>query len=266
MRLITSAIWALAVTVNAAKVSLNETSHPVLQSPDDGLPVNFGIVLYPAFQALDAFGPLDALNLLSLTRKLNLSIIAQTMDPVTTQVRFPNINRFNSTFGQAIMPTHTFDNAPPLDVLLIPGGFGLRSPDLGPLLAYIKHAYPRLKYIITVCTGSELLARTGILDGRQATTNKQAYNRAIKSGPKVKWVPEARWVADGNVWTASGVSAGIDLMFAFIDAVYGTVVSNQVSEEIEYVRNVDWRNDPFAHMVTDKPKDGPFVFDEDLVK
>ncbi|KAF3480971.1 ThiJ/PfpI family protein [Arthroderma uncinatum] len=248
MRLLNPAFWALVAAANAFP---DNTSLPLPQSPNDGLPANFGVVLFPAFQALDVFGPIDALNLLSLTRKLNLSIIAETLDPVSTQVRSPNINRFGSSFGEAVLPTHTFDTAPSLDVLLIPGGFGTEAPDLGPLLAYIKRTYPSLKYILTVCTGSELLAKTGILDGRYATTNKQVYNRVVKSGPKVNWVPEARWVADGNVWTSSGVSAGIDLTFAFIEAVYGTVVSNMVSEGMEYVRDVDWRKDPFAHYVTD---------------
>ncbi|KAM5434621.1 hypothetical protein MferCBS31731_006723 [Microsporum ferrugineum] len=253
MHLMTSAIWALAASATTAKALSDNTSQPLRPSADDGLPSSFGVLLFPEFQSLDVFGPLDALNLFSLTRKLNLSIIAEKMEPVSTQVRSTQINKFGSSFGEAIMPTHTFKNAPPLDVLLIPGGFGTEAPDLGPTLTFIKDTYPSLQYVLTVCTGSELLAKTGILDGRHATTNKQVYNRVIKSGPKVKWVPEARWVADGNVWTSSGVSAGIDLIFAFLDAVYGTVLSNQLGEGMEYVRNVDWRNDPFAHYVKDKP-------------
>ncbi|EEQ29943.1 ThiJ/PfpI family protein [Microsporum canis CBS 113480] len=227
MHLMTSAIWVLAASATTAKALSDNTSQPLRPSADDGLPSSFGVLLFPEFQSLDVFGPLD--------------------------VRSTQINKFGSSFGEAIMPTHTFKNAPPLDVLLIPGGFGTEAPDIGPALAFIKDTYPSLRYVLTVCTGSELLAKTGILDGRHATTNKQVYNRVIKSGPKVKWVPEARWVADGNVWTSSGVSAGIDLMFAFLDAVYGTVLSNQLSEGMEYVRNVDWRNDPFAHYVKDKP-------------
>ncbi|EFR05488.1 DJ-1/PfpI family protein [Nannizzia gypsea CBS 118893] len=252
MRFITSAICALAASVTTVKALSNNTSQPLPPpTAGDGLPSNFGLLLFPEFQSLDVFGPLDALNLFSLARKLNLSIIAETMDPVSTQVRSAQINKFGSTFGESILPTHTFKNAPPLDVLLIPGGYGTDSPDIGPAIEFIKKTYPSLQYILTVCTGSQLLAQAGILDGRHATTNKQVYNRVIKHGPNVKWVPEARWVADGNIWTSSGVSAGIDLMFAFLDAVYGTVLSNQVSEGMEYVRNVDWRNDPFAHYIKD---------------
>lgn len=252
MRFIKSVTWTLAASATAVKALSNHTSqYPPQPTADDGLPSNFGLLLFPEFQSLDVFGPLDALNLFSLARKLNLSIIAETMDPVSTQVRSSQINKFGSTFGESIMPTHTFKNAPPIDVLLIPGGYGTDSPNIGSAIEFIKKIYPSLQYVLTVCTGSQLLAQAGILDGRHATTNKQAYKRVTKHGPNVKWVPEARWVADGNIWTSSGVSAGIDLMFAFLDAVYGTVVSNQVSEGMEYVRNVDWRNDPFAHYIKD---------------
>nr|AJD23173.1 DJ-1/PfpI family protein [Onygena corvina] len=249
MRWALLAIWVLVAKATASNTGSNKTLHSS-NEPGDGLPTNFGIVLFPEFQALDVFGPLDALNLLSLGRKLNLSIIAETLDPISTQVRSPEINKFGSSFAEAIVPTHTFKTAPPLEVLIIPGGYGTFAPTVGPVLEYIKRTYPSLKYVLTVCTGSDLLARTGILDGRYATTNKQMYNVIIQNGPKVKWVPEARWVVDGNVWTSSGVSAGIDLTYAFIEAVYGNVLGNMVSEGMEYVRNIDWRKDPFAHLVT----------------
>jgi putative intracellular protease/amidase len=68
---------------------------------------------------------------------------------------------------------------------------------------YIREVYPSLQYIVSVCTGSTLLARAGILDGKRATTNKKNWTWAVATGPKVKWVP-GRWVVDGG-----GVSAFI---------------------------------------------------------
>ncbi|KAK2734697.1 hypothetical protein FQN57_001467 [Myotisia sp. PD_48] len=212
------------------------------------LPCNYGVVLFPAFQALDAFGPLDALNLLSLQKNLNLYIIAETMNPVSTLVDSPESNQISPTFSQSVVPTHTFDTAPPLDVLLVPGGFGTRAGNLEPLLAFIRRIYPSLKYILSVCTGSILLARSGILDGRSATSNKRAWKDVVKSSALVKWVPEARWVIDGNVWTSSGVTAGIDLIFAFISTVYGEDVATMIATRLEYVRNKDPKNDPFAYL------------------
>lgn len=111
------------------------------------------------------------------------------------------MNLHNSSFGESIVPTHTFDNAPELDVLIVPGGLGTRalSPQLDPLIAFIKERFPTLKYFITVCTGAGLAARAGVLDGKFATTNKKAWAETTALGPKVRWVAQARWVQDGNV-------------------------------------------------------------------
>ncbi|KAI1973677.1 hypothetical protein LOZ53_005569 [Ophidiomyces ophidiicola] len=213
-------------------------------------PMYFGMLLFPSFQALDVFGPLDALNLLAATRTLNLSLIAASLDPVSTKSRSKLMNKFNSTFGESVVPTHTFSTAPEnLEVLFVPGGIGTLAPDIVPAIQFIKETYPKLRYILSVCTGAQLLARAGVLDNRSATTNKQSWNNVVKTGPKVKWVQEARWVVDGNVWTSSGVSAGIDATLAFIDSVYGTIIGKQVADWMEYERTTDWQNDPFVSKI-----------------
>ena len=97
-----------------------------------------------------------------------------------------------------------------------------------------------------MCTGSVLAARAGILDGKRATTNKASWNSSVKYGPKVKWVPSARWVVDGNVWTSSGISAGIDATIAFIEEMYGKENATYVSNQMEYIRNEDPNWDPFS--------------------
>ena len=129
-------------------------------------------------------------------------MIAETLDPVSSE---PNMNPANSSFFPYVMPTHTFANAPDLDVLLVPGGGGMRVPNVTAISEYIVKVFPKVQYFLTVCTGSGLAARAGVLDGRYATTNKIAFNQMNGYGPKVKWVAPARWVVDGNVWTSSGV-------------------------------------------------------------
>ena len=151
------------------------------------LPKNFGVVLFPGFQLLDVCGPLDALNVLSNLHTLNLSIIAATREPVGTR-HFAQ-DQQGSKFDQRIVPTHTFHDAPKdLEVLIIPGGLGSRSDEnMKPLVDYLaslglsassqQHLRGEIKWILTVCTGSEILARTGALDGKRATTNKRAFNQ-----------------------------------------------------------------------------------------
>jgi transcriptional regulator GlxA family with amidase domain len=203
------------------------------------------VIVFPNFEALDVFGPLDVLNVLSFKNTLNLSIIASTLDPVSTAPRVMNL--FNSTFSESVVPTHTFAAPPPdLEVLLVPGGGGTRAPDLQELITYIKDVYPSLRYIISVCTGATLLARAGVLDGRRATTNKKAWAWATSQGPNVTWVPKARWVVDGNVWTTSGVAAGIDGMLGFVGEIYGENVANGTANDIEYERHADPSWDPFS--------------------
>ncbi|KAI5851749.1 class I glutamine amidotransferase-like protein [Morchella snyderi] len=183
------------------------------------LPVNFGVLVFPGFQALDVFGPLDTLNMLSTLFRTNLHIIAETLDPVSTKPRSPAMNTTGSNFGESIVPTHTFATAPALD--------------------YIKATFPTLKYLLTVCTGSALAASTGILDGKNATSNKAAWVWATGQGPNVNWVPRARWTVDGNVWTTSGVAAGMDGTFAFVREVYGEAAFKRIRDLVEYMPQED---------------------------
>ncbi|KAF7676239.1 hypothetical protein GT037_005744 [Alternaria burnsii] len=210
------------------------------------LPTHFGLVVFPHYQALDIFGPMDLLNTLFMyyqnsTIVPKFSVLSKTMDPVTSAM-------MTGGFGQEIVPTTTFsdylasreqsaDNhmavvkskrqshdgmhLPPttdkgdIDVLIVPGGGGTRR-NMTEEIDFVKQTYPKLKYIVSVCTGATILSRAGILDGRRATTNKAAWEWAVKQGPNVTWVPTARWVEDGNIISTSGVSAGIDGMYAFL--------------------------------------------------
>jgi len=151
--------------------------------PANSLPSKIGVIIFPGFHLLDYAGPLDALNILSADHPLMLCTIAATLDPVPTQNSLQD--KQGSQFSQSIVPTHTFDNAPEdLEVLLLPGGLGSRGPDsdtwMKPQVEYLKRldlsGKGSVKWVLTVCTGSEILARTGLLDGRRATTNKRAFS------------------------------------------------------------------------------------------
>ena len=109
-------------------------------------PVNYAVTLFPGFQALDAFGPLDALNILSRSRGINLSLISQTLDPVST--RIPEVDKpsVNSNFHESVVPTHTYDNPPAdIDVLIVPGGRGtLDKVSIEPVIKFVAATYPRV--------------------------------------------------------------------------------------------------------------------------
>ncbi len=174
---------------------------------------------------------------------MTLSIIASTLSPVSTKASY---SKLNSDFSQSVLPTHTFATAPALDVLIVPGGMGTRSADIGPAIDFIRNTYPSLQYLITVCTGAGLAARAGVLDGKRATTNKEAWARTTALGPNVSWIAKARWVADGKVWTSAGGSAGIDATFAWMEEVFGREVAGTVADDLEYERHLDSTWDPFS--------------------
>jgi putative intracellular protease/amidase len=104
--------------------------------------------------------------------------------------------------GPTTHADHAFADAPAYDVLLVPGGFGTRQAvNNAPLLLALTAASRRAGITTTVCTGSALLARTGIMDGRPATSHKVAWDWVVQQGPRVKWQRRARWVDDGDLVT-----------------------------------------------------------------
>jgi transcriptional regulator GlxA family with amidase domain len=202
------------------------------------------VILFPGFQALDVFGPLDALNALSRMRPLTLTMLSTNLELVST--RNP---QFENSIEQLIKSTATFASRPALDVLIVPGGPGTRvagSKAIEQAVAFIRDVYPDLRVLLTVCTGSMLAARAGVLDGKRATTNKNRWSTVVAEGREVQWVRTARWVQDGNVWTSSGVSAGIDMTLAWIEETFGDEVAAEIASGMEYIRTKDPANDPFA--------------------
>jgi putative intracellular protease/amidase len=143
-------------------------------------PTKFGLLLYPGFEVLDVFGPLEALNVISrkdflgispvYIENVSLSIIAETNELVSPG----KPGMAGSSLAQKITPEYTLENAPDLDVLLIPGGLG--SGDVSDVvIQWLQNIFPSLQYLITVCTGADLAARAGLLNGLRATTNKMAW-------------------------------------------------------------------------------------------
>jgi transcriptional regulator GlxA family with amidase domain len=221
----------------------------VLTGKPAAIPLNYGVLVFPGFQAGDVFGPLDILNSLSWDKKMTLAIIASTMEPVTTQVDMPAVNIAGSFFGQTINPTHTFANPPKsLDVLIVPGGFGTHAapPALLDAIKYIQDIYPTLQYLLSVCSGGRLLARAGLLKGKRATTNKESFAEIAAMEPEADWIPSARWVADGKLWTCSGASAGMDGTYGLVEHIYDKETADKLANLLEYERHSDPSWDPFA--------------------
>ncbi|KAL6804853.1 class I glutamine amidotransferase-like protein [Trichoderma sp. SZMC 28013] len=220
--------------------------------------LKYGVLIYPGFQLIDVTGPVDIINVTSShIPGVTLDVIAETLDPVPTKPSSkPPAGLPVFTTWQTLIPTHTFATAPlDLDVLIVPGGVANFSPEdvtkpnlelMRPMLDFIKERYPRLKHLITICTGSGIVSQTGLLDGKKATMFKGAWPIISKWREEVNWVSKARWTRDGNIWTSSGVTSGMDLAFDFVAKIYGEEVAQQVAAEMEYERHTDPSIDPYG--------------------
>jgi putative intracellular protease/amidase len=114
------------------------------------------------------------------------------------------------TTTQHLVPTHTFEDLPELDVLIIPGGMDYFDPGqpgtgqpnpatVDSIVKFIKQRYPKLQYLITVCTGAGIAGRTGVLDGKRVTAFKGAFSAMKQWRPEAQWMHSAWWVEEGNI-------------------------------------------------------------------
>jgi transcriptional regulator GlxA family with amidase domain len=217
-------------------------------------PQSFGVLLYPGFALLDACGPLELLNGLSSAVPITVSLIAvDSMEPVATMIPIEELSdEFRKRVEeqqplavQRLCPTHTLDTCPPLDVLLIPGGFG--GPNAAKderILKFITES--KAQTIISICNGAEILAATGLLDGKKATTNKWWFKEVTSGRPQVNWVLKARWVHEGRYWTSSGISAGLDVVAAYIRETFGDQIGELIPDILEYTPELNPDNDLFV--------------------
>jgi transcriptional regulator GlxA family with amidase domain len=192
-----------------------------------------GALLFPEFELLDVFGPLEAFG--HAKAWFRIVTVAEQAGPVT------------SSQGPRAVADHGFADCPPLDILLVPGGMGTRREVSNVrLIEWIARQARRAEMMTSVCTGAALLATAGILDGRRATSNKRAFAWVAEQGPRVDWVRQARWVDDGDVVTSSGVSAGIDMALHLIGRIAGPAARDEIATRMEYEWHDAAAHDPFA--------------------
>jgi transcriptional regulator GlxA family with amidase domain len=170
--------------------------------------ITTGILLFDGAEELDWAGPWEVFT---MARTVGDSVvtIAESLDPV------------RCAKGLRVLPDHTFADAPPLDVLVVPGGQGTRREVDNPrLLGWIAGVAPQCTWVTSVCTGSFLLHRAGPARGKQVTTHWASIERLRAEGD-VTVHEGVRHVQDGNLVTAAGVSAGIDMSLWLVGQLSG---------------------------------------------
>ena len=183
-----------------------------------------GILLFPDMEELDFVGPYEVLTSFAayVDKEWQVVTVAQTAEPVT------------GAKGLVVVPHKTFENCPPLDVIVVPGGFGTNAAVDNPVLMdFVRRAGAHASWVTSVCTGAFVLSRGGFLEGRRATTY-WAVRDKLRDEPGVKEVVQERFVRDGNVITAAGVSAGIDMALYLVGQLKDIEAARLTQELIEY--------------------------------
>jgi cyclohexyl-isocyanide hydratase len=182
--------------------------------------LEIGFLIFPRLTQLDFTGPLQVLARLSGSRT---HIVARSMEPVP------------SDCGLSLVPTTTCDECPQLDLLCIPGGFGVTDVVADPVaLDFVRRQAASAKYVTSVCTGAFVLGAAGLLAGKRATTH-WAYTSLL---PLVGARHErSRVVRDGNIITAGGVTSGIDFGLTLASEIAGRTVAETIQLSIEYDPN-----------------------------
>jgi transcriptional regulator GlxA family with amidase domain len=199
----------------------------------ESAPRRVSVVLFPGFELLDVFGPVELFSL--------------THDRIRVELIGPEAGLVRSAQGTAVAVETGYADAGAPDIVMVPGGEGTRPlvADAA-FLSWLAGWAADAAIVSSVCTGSAVLAAAGLLDGYRATSNKRAFAWASAQGAGVEWVPEARWVEDRDRWTSSGVAAGMDMAASLIARLCGDDVAEQATTAAELEVHRDPARDPFA--------------------
>lgn len=202
-----------------------------------GIMIDCIFLLYPDFETLDVFGPVEVLG--SVPEEFNIIFASLIGGVITSTQQVPVVTRQITDIRSTEY------------ILVIPGGAGIYpcitdDAFITPLRTMATNA----AFVLTICTGSLLLAKTGLLKGRQATTNKRLFS-FTRRFPGVNWVKKSRWVTDGAISTSSGVSAGMDMALSFVANRLGYERAAEISRILEYEWHEESGYDPFSELYPD---------------
>jgi transcriptional regulator GlxA family with amidase domain len=190
-----------------------------------------GIVLFDDVEVLDFCGPFEVFSATRLSEEkrredpspFEVLLVAEKNTPVIT------------TGGMKVLPDHTFESCPKLDILVVPGGWGTRTElDNLAMLNWLRARASEVETLTSVCTGSMLLGFAGLLDGHRATTHWRSLDWMSESFPAVTVDYTKHVVEEGTVITSAGISAGIDMALKVVARYCGETVARATAKHMEY--------------------------------
>ena len=195
-----------------------------------------GILVFPEVEVLDFCGPFEVFSVTRLDEgrrreepsPFDVVLVAGRNEPVV------------ATGGLRVIPDHTLDDCPPLDVLVVPGGWGTRREmNNDQLITWVARRGRQVTTLTSVCTGSLLLAQAGLLDGKRATTHWRVIEDMRKLFPRVAVIEDQHVVDEGDLITSAGISAGIDMALHVVSRHHGEAIARATARHMEYSFPVD---------------------------
>lgn len=187
-----------------------------------------GILLFDEVEVLDFAGPFEVFSVTTYedftTNAFHVSTVSETGERVMARN------------GLKVDPDYSFDHAPEFDIIVVPGGPGAKETQVNNprVIEWITDQMTKVKIMTSVCTGAFLLAKAGLLDGKEATTHWLSYEKFEESFPKVKLQRDVKFVDQGNILTSGGVSAGINLSLHIVQRLLGKELASNLARGIEY--------------------------------
>lgn len=195
------------------------------------IPLNVGILIFDDVEILDVAGPFEVFAVTRLNDEQRL----RESSPFKVYLIAETNKQIIAIGGLRLTPDITISEYQNLDILIIPGGWGTRKESKNKiLLKWISDQYSDDKLIASVCTGSSLLGKAGLLDGRDATTHWRAFDFLKESAPNSRILTNVRFTLTEPIFTSAGVSAGIDLALRIVSHFFGTEIGQATARYMEY--------------------------------
>jgi len=195
------------------------------------IPLIVGILIFDDVEILDVAGPFEVFAVTRLNDEQRL----QQSSPFKVYLISETNKQITAIGGLRLTPDVTISECPELDLLVVPGGWGTRKESKNKILVkWICNQFTNNRLIASVCTGSSLLGKAGLLDGRDATTHWRAFDFLQESAPKARILKNVRFTLTEPIFTSAGVSAGIDLALRIVSHVFGTEVGQATARQMEY--------------------------------
>ncbi len=188
--------------------------------------LNVGIFLFSNVELLDFAGPYEVF---SVTSELNDYRLFKVFTVTEDGKEIRSVN------GLKVVPDFSFENHPPIDILVIPGGVGTRSEMNKPaVLEWVRRNYQASQFTFSVCSGARILGKLGLLDNQQSITHHEVLPELREIAPLAVIKSEKRFTDNGRILTSAGISAGIDLSIYMVEKFYGPEVRNKTMVYMEY--------------------------------